>query len=391
MSARVVANKRISPSFIRVTIAGEELSTIAPMGADQWFRMFIPQVGQSELRLPSAASNLWYAQYLLMSKDTRPVVRNYTIRAYRAAGSGLFGETTEIDIDFAYHGDIGPASAWADTASAGDEVALLDEGCIYNPTPEAKWQLLVGDESALPAIIGILESAPADLRAEVFVEIPNIEDKQDIPELANVNVHWLVREDEHATPGVLTLETVPRRRTARGAVVHLCPPANRHSPPGCVGHLVNDRKFAKNRHHLHRLLAPRTFGSLTNAPNTTSGPGENSRATRRFYVRLCSVLLDHIAQTRQSCSHMLLRRTAQLRVHRLDDGLVAALDTLVRHLEEGIGKPRRRGALMKIGEAAFAGSREFPASTARALPRKAGRSAVTASGTMDGLTFLTAP
>ncbi|MDJ0112400.1 siderophore-interacting protein, partial [Rhodococcus erythropolis] len=84
VSAQVVANKRISPSFIRVTIAGEELSTIAPMGADQWFRMFIPQVGQSELRLPSAASNLWYAQYLLMSKDTRPVVRNYTIRAYRA-------------------------------------------------------------------------------------------------------------------------------------------------------------------------------------------------------------------------------------------------------------------------------------------------------------------
>src|SRR3546814_12407208 len=76
-----------------------------------------------------------------MAKDTRPVVRNYTIRAYRAAGSGLFGESTEIDIDFAYHGDIGPASAWADTASTGDNVALLDEGCIYNPTPEAKWQL----------------------------------------------------------------------------------------------------------------------------------------------------------------------------------------------------------------------------------------------------------
>ncbi|MFF1945601.1 siderophore-interacting protein [Rhodococcus qingshengii] len=244
VSAQVVANKRISPSFIRVTIAGEELSTIAPMGADQWFRMFIPQVGQSELRLPSAASNLWYAQYLLMSKDTRPVVRNYTIRAYRAAGSGLFGETTEIDIDFAYHGDIGPASAWADTASAGNEVALLDEGCIYNPTPEAKWQLLVGDESALPAIIGILESAPADLRAEVFVEIPNIEDKQDIPELANVNVHWLVREDEHATPGVLTLETVRAAELPEGPSYTFVA-GEQALTTGLRRHLVNDRKFAK--------------------------------------------------------------------------------------------------------------------------------------------------
>ena len=40
------------------------------------------------------------------------------------------------------------------------------------------WQLLVGDESALPAILGILDSAPTDLRAEVFIEIPHVDGRR---------------------------------------------------------------------------------------------------------------------------------------------------------------------------------------------------------------------
>ncbi|MEV0948079.1 siderophore-interacting protein [Rhodococcus sp. NPDC049939] len=207
-SAQVVAGKKISPNFVRVTIAGDELSSVSPMGFDQWFRMFVPQQGQKKLRLPTNASGFWYAKYKLMPKDVRPVVRNYTIREFRAAGSGLFGGTTEIDIDFTSHGDLGPASAWASSATAGDEVAILDEGLIYNPTPGAEWQLLVGDESALPAIVGILNSAPPDLRAEVFVEIADADDAQHVPVGDKVNIHWLVREDTTARPGALALRTV---------------------------------------------------------------------------------------------------------------------------------------------------------------------------------------
>ncbi|AOW93175.1 NADPH-dependent ferric siderophore reductase [Rhodococcus sp. WMMA185] len=207
-SARVVASKKISPNFVRVTIAGDELGSVIPMGFDQWFRMFVPQPGQKTLRLPSSGGGLWYTHYRLMAKDVRPVVRNYTIRDFRAAGSGTFGGTTEIDIDFAAHGDLGPASAWASTTEAGDELAILDEGRVYNPTPGAEWQLLVGDESALPAIAGIMTSAPRDLRAEVFIEIADAEDAQDLPVGDGVNVHWLVRGDSTAHPGALALRSV---------------------------------------------------------------------------------------------------------------------------------------------------------------------------------------
>lgn len=243
--ATVAARTQISPSFIRVTITGDELTSIRPMGADHWFRLFLPQTGQSDLRLPGAANNLWYAQYLLMSKDTRPVVRNYTIRDYRAAGSGRFGPHTEIDIDIAGHGDLGPASAWANSASIGDPVALLDEGCIYNPTPGAAWHLLVGDESALPAIIGVVNSAPDELRAEVFIEIPHPDDRQDHRELDGVAVHWLVREDEHATPGALALETVRKAELPEGPAYTFVA-GEQALATGLRRHLVDDRQFAKS-------------------------------------------------------------------------------------------------------------------------------------------------
>lgn len=244
--ARVLGSKQVSPNFIRVTIGGEELRSFTPMGFDQWFRMFIPQEGQTTLRVPSATSNLWYAQYLAMSKSTRPVVRNYTVRGFRAAEHAVYGEDVpELDIDLVSHGDAGPASAWARSAAPGDELALLDEGLIYNPTPEAQWQLLVGDESALPAIMGILGSAPADLRAEVFVEIPHAEDAQQVDTPAGVNLHWLVRPDPHQRPGALALETVRQAELPAGPSYTFVAGESDLST-GLRRHLVNDRKVPKS-------------------------------------------------------------------------------------------------------------------------------------------------
>lgn len=245
LEANVVASKQISPNFVRVTIGGAGLAQFAPMGGDQWFRLFLPQDGQSELRLPTQANNLWYAQYLLMSKDTRPVVRNYTVRDFRAAGAGLYGDTAEIDIDFVSHGDGGPASAWAAKAAPGDRVAFLDEGLIYNPTDDNEWQLLVGDESALPAIMGILRTAPADLTAEVFIEIPHADDAQTVATPAGVNIHWVVRTDAHTHPGLLALAAVQDATLPDGpSYTYIA--GERELVTSLRRHLVNDRKIPKS-------------------------------------------------------------------------------------------------------------------------------------------------
>ncbi|WP_430333857.1 siderophore-interacting protein [Rhodococcus sp. ACT016] len=207
ISAHVLGSKRISPNFARVTIGGDGLQGFIPMGFDQWFRMFIPDREQTDFRLPHSAGSLWYAQFKLIPKDARPVLRNYTVREFRPAG-GVFGDGPELDIDFASHGDLGPASAWADACAPGDPLGLLDEGLIYNPTPDARWHLLVGDESALPAIVGILRSVDSALPVRAYIEIAHADDRQDVPVSDKVEVHWLVREDAAARPGALALSTV---------------------------------------------------------------------------------------------------------------------------------------------------------------------------------------
>ncbi|MBJ8347923.1 siderophore-interacting protein [Antrihabitans sp. YC2-6] len=245
LSAVVVASKQVSPSFVRLTLGGEGLDNFTPMGYDQWFRMFFPKKDQSELRLPTKASNLWYAQYLLMSKDSRPGVRNYTVRDFRSAGKGEFGDTPELDIDFAVHGDIGIIYPWITAVSPGDEVALLDEGITYAAPDDAEWTLLVGEESALPAIIGILNSAPRDLRAEVFIEIPDADDKQTFDAPEGANIHWVVRTDHDAKPGALVAETV-RTATLPDGQCYAFIAGESELAKGMRRFLVNDKHVPKS-------------------------------------------------------------------------------------------------------------------------------------------------
>ncbi|MFD4294295.1 siderophore-interacting protein [Rhodococcus sp. NPDC058505] len=246
LRAQVVASKQISPHFVRVTVGGPELRSFTPLGSDQWFRMFLPAPGTG-LRLPTATGKLWYAQYLAMSKATRPVVRNYTVRAFRNAEQARHGADPEIDIDFVCHGDdnaSGPASAWSQSAAPGDEVALLDEGLIHHPRPDARRWLLVGDESALPAIAGILESAPADVRGETYLEVPHADDAQDLPAPDGMTVHWLARSDPHARPGTLALDAV--RAAALADVPDYAFVAGEQAlATGVRRTLVNDRGVAK--------------------------------------------------------------------------------------------------------------------------------------------------
>jgi len=243
VSAHVLGSKQVSPNFVRVTIGGEELSGFVPMGFDHWFRMFIPDPDASGFRLPTSGGNLWYAQFKLIPKDVRPILRNYTVREFRPA-RGVYGDGPELDIDFASHGDLGPASAWANSCAPGDPLGLLDEGLIYNPTPDARWHLLVGDESALPAIVGILGSIDPELPVRAFVEIAHADDRQDVAVSENVELHWLVREDAAAKPGELALATVAAAELP-GDPVYAFVAGESDLATGVRRHLVNARHVPK--------------------------------------------------------------------------------------------------------------------------------------------------
>ncbi|RYJ04589.1 MAG: siderophore-interacting protein, partial [Actinomycetales bacterium] len=206
LTAEVLRVRQLSASMVGITVSGPELEHFEYQGADQCFRFFFRRPGQDVLRIPTWAHDGWIAQYMLMPASKRPYCRIYTARSFRP-------ESHELDIEFVAHGDSSPASGWALRAEPGDQVGIFDEGVTYNPPADnlpvgGGWQLLVGDESAMPAILSILEGSPSDLRAHVFLEVPHAEDIREVAVPDGVVLHWLPREDDRAIPGRLALETL---------------------------------------------------------------------------------------------------------------------------------------------------------------------------------------
>jgi NADPH-dependent ferric siderophore reductase len=129
-----------------------------------------------------------------------PVLRSYTIRRFDTSRN-------EIDVDFVVHEGAGPASKWATTAKAGDEIEFLGPGSKKIVDMSADWCLLVGDMSALPAIAANVEVMPRDTRGYVVVEIVQEADRQELAAPPGLEVHWVLRPDAHSADSRL-LETI---------------------------------------------------------------------------------------------------------------------------------------------------------------------------------------
>jgi NADPH-dependent ferric siderophore reductase len=63
----------------------------------------------------------------------------------------------------------------------------------YAPDPAADWHLLVGDETALPAISVALEALPTDAIGQVFIEVAEPEDEVPLTAPEGVQINWILR------------------------------------------------------------------------------------------------------------------------------------------------------------------------------------------------------
>jgi NADPH-dependent ferric siderophore reductase len=90
-------------------------------------------------------------------------MRDYTPRRFD-------NRACELDIEFALHGD-GPAAAWAARALPGQTVGIGGPRGSFIVPKDFDWHLLIGDETALPAIARRLEELPAGRRALVVLAI----------------------------------------------------------------------------------------------------------------------------------------------------------------------------------------------------------------------------
>ena len=218
----VQRTERLSPHLVRLTLGGEQFADFharwaAKGAADQYIKLLFtdPVLG---LTPPYDLDALRER----LTPEQMPVRRTYTVRAVDAAAG-------TVDVDFVVHGtgpDDGLAGPWAASAQPGDTVAFMGPGGSYSPDPGADWHLLVGDDSALPAIAAALEdlarTAP-DAVGTALIEVGGAEDELPLEAPLGVEVRWLHRGGDftpEATRWAAELRALPWHEGRVHAFVH---------------------------------------------------------------------------------------------------------------------------------------------------------------------------
>ncbi|MGW1748550.1 siderophore-interacting protein [Streptomyces sp. NPDC002092] len=208
-SAQVVRTERLTPHMQRVVLGGEGLAGFAAdTCTDHYVKLLFPPSEGVAYPEPFDLERIREE----LPREQWPVTRTYTVRAWDPVHR-------ELTLDFVIHGDEGLAGPWAARVQPGETVHFMGPGGAYAPDISADWHLLVGDESALPAIARSLESLPEGVTAHAFVEVSGPEEEQKID--SDVEVVWLHRGDRPV--GEALVEAVRSLRFPEGrmhAFVH---------------------------------------------------------------------------------------------------------------------------------------------------------------------------
>lgn len=121
-------------------------------------RLLIPSDGTSSLELPT-----WHGNEFLLSDGRRPVIRTLT-------PCSVDEDQRVLRLAVLRHGG-SPLERWLDACRPGDPVAVSGPGRGLVPDPSVLDWLLVGDESAIPAMITLLDAVPSGARVRVLLEL----------------------------------------------------------------------------------------------------------------------------------------------------------------------------------------------------------------------------
>lgn len=180
----VVEVERLTPRMVRIVLGGDGLADYEPCGfTDQYVNAFFIPDG-APYSVPFDVDAARDAEPAL-----RPLGRRYTIRWWDP-------EARRVAIDFVVHGDVGSAGRWANNAEVGDLLQFSGPSGGYAPDASADWYLMVGDESALPAIAASLERVPADRRAIAVIVVDDADHELPLRCPGELDVRWVHRVDE---------------------------------------------------------------------------------------------------------------------------------------------------------------------------------------------------
>lgn len=188
MHGEVLTTTRLTPSLVRIVLGGRGLDEFAmPLDTDAYVNVALR---------PEAAS---YGPIFdprevhdAHPKEMWPMRRRYTVRHWDE-------HERQLTLDFVVHEPAGPAAAWAAAAQPGDVLVFNGPGSGYRPDHDFTWHLMVGDESALPAIAASLEALDPDANAVVRLVCDGPEHEVALASPANLDLLWLHRTEVNPT------------------------------------------------------------------------------------------------------------------------------------------------------------------------------------------------
>jgi NADPH-dependent ferric siderophore reductase len=183
MFGEVVAVAALAPRVRRVVLGGAGLDDYAPTPwTDEYVNvLFLPPGAPYTVPFDVEAARSGLPEH-------RPRGRRYTVRAWDE-------RTRRLTLDVVVHGDEGLAGRWAASAAPGDRVQFTGPSGGYAPDPAADWHLLVGDESALPAIARSLECMPTGRPVIAVVVVDGPAHEVALTSPGTLDLHWLHRCD----------------------------------------------------------------------------------------------------------------------------------------------------------------------------------------------------
>lgn len=181
----VSAVEMLTPRMKRITFSTPEFANFESAAHDDHVKLFFQPDGGNALADAGSPG---------------VSARDFTPRSFNRAQHTL-------TIDFALHVH-GPATMWAHNARVGDPMLIGGpRGSLVVPD-DFDWYLLIGDESALPAIGRRLQELRAAVPVTTVVTIADAADRQTLTTAADWRPHWIVRGAGSANDAALVMRTL---------------------------------------------------------------------------------------------------------------------------------------------------------------------------------------
>ncbi len=148
----------VSPNVRRISLGGAQLAGFCSLGFDDHIKLIWPGEGE------------------------QVIMREYTPRHYDA-------ERGQLVLEFVLH-QHGIATDWAMQAYPGVSLKIAGPRSSTIIPDTYDWQLLIGDETALPAIARRLQELPASSKVMVFAKTADARDQRHFDSAARFEVQW---------------------------------------------------------------------------------------------------------------------------------------------------------------------------------------------------------